>query len=71
MTDHEATFASYGLEFVPQLLAAIDRHEEAQNWCTWDNVVNAAQAVKGDEIAQKHLAEDAPWQLDAEGRLPA
>lgn len=66
----KATESLFDASYLPQLMAAIERHEDCENWCTWDNVVNAAQAVRGDEIAQRHLSEDAAWRLDAEGRLP-
>lgn len=59
----------YDLRFVPALLAAVDRHDEAENWATWGNVVLAAKAVRGDGHAQECLLDPA-WQLTEDGRLP-
>lgn len=59
------------VRYTEQLLAAIERHEQAQNWATWDSVVLAAGAVRGNELERRILDEEPAWQLDAEGRLPA
>ena len=57
--------------YVPQLLAAIKRHDECENWCTWDNVLIAAKAVEGDPLAQESLRTVPAWQLTPDGLLPA
>lgn len=59
-----------GVFYIAQLSAAIAVHDEADNWCTADNVIIAARAVCGDALAQATLDEVPAWQLDAAGDLP-
>jgi ABC-type phosphate transport system auxiliary subunit len=59
--------ALFDARYLPQLMAAIERHEEAETWGSWMAVMVAAQAVRGDEAAQRILREEPGWQLTPQG----